>query len=98
MEKLNKEALFKSENFDPVQNFNLKIESLNLEKLQLIQKKLNFLCHDYDPYTPDEKSQEAINVMNEFYLDGYIDNPFLFTNYLLQLLDNLEQAIKTKLN
>jgi len=89
---------FTSENSDPVSLFQLNIENQSMKDLNLTQKKLNFICHDFDPYNQESTSIEVKNILNEFHLESYTENPFQFTNILLQLMDNLEQLIKSKLN
>jgi hypothetical protein len=89
-------SLENSENL--VADFKNEIKKLGLKSLDLIQTKLNYLCHNYDPYDNLDIPNEVENIINEYGLKEYTQNPFMFTNYLLQLLDNLEQEIKSRKN
>ena len=71
-----------------VLNFENKLKELNQDELNLVIKKLNFLCHNFDPYD-DHMSTEVENIINEYELDTFTSNPFEFTNVLLQILDNV---------
>lgn len=61
-----------------------------------MQKKLNFLCMEFDPYTDTELTQEEQNIIEEYELSDYIGNPFAFTNIVLQMMDILETEIKSR--
>lgn len=81
---------------DFIQNFKTEVSSLNLPTIELLQKKLNFLCLEFDPYSFDLEDQTVATILNEFELQDFLDNPFIFTNIVLQLLDITEEAIKNK--
>jgi hypothetical protein len=78
-----------------VLNFENKLKEMSKNELDLVIKKLNFLCHNFDPYD-DHKSTEVENIISEFELDEFTSNPFEFTNVLLQILDKTENNIKTR--
>jgi len=77
-----------------LKNFKNEIENFGPESLQLVIKKLNYLCLEFDPYQMDETSQTVSNILEEFSLSEYVSNPFDFTNVVLQLLDITEEKIK----
>lgn len=83
---------------DLIGDFKNEIKKLSLKSLNLVQTKLNFLCHNYDPYDNLNITNEIENIINEYGLKEYTQNPFMFTNFLLQLLDHLEQEIKFRKN
>lgn len=70
----------------------------SLKSLKLEQTKLNYLCINFDPYDNLDMPTEIENIINEYKLNSFLNNPFEFTNVLLQILDKLEQAIKSKQN
>ncbi len=80
-----------------IENFQIKLENLNKEQLDLMVKKLNFLCLNYDPYQLD-MGQEVENIINEYELSSFTSNPFEFTNILLQMLDKTENTIKSRVH
>lgn len=86
------------------QRFNIITEVINdfskmsLADLEKVQMKLNYLCINYDPYENLELSNELENIINEFELNDFLGNPFEFTNIVLQILDKLENEIKTRKN
>lgn len=81
-----------SSNF--LDNFRNEIENFGPESLELVIKKLNYLCLEFDPYQTDELQTTVENILEEFSLTEYISNPFEFTNIVLQLLDITEEKIK----
>lgn len=70
----------------------------SLKSLSLIQKKLNFLCLEFDPYSQADMPQEVESILNEFNLMEYIENPFEFTNIILQMLNHTELELKKRMN
>lgn len=81
---------------DFVQNFKNEVDNLNLPTIELVKKKLNFLCLEFDPYNLNDEDQTLTTLIEEFELRDFLENPFTFTNIVLQLLDIVEEAIKTK--
>lgn len=77
--------------------FNNENEINLTEKLQNDLKKLNFLCHNYDPFSGAELSTELENIINEYNLSDYLLDPFQFTNRLLQIMDIAENQIKEQM-
>lgn len=80
---------------DHLQVFEEYINKLGKKELELVIKKLNYLCLDFDPYLM-EKSTDVENTLNEFELNSFCSNPFKFTNILLQMLDKTENLIKSR--
>ncbi len=78
--------------------FKLETENKSLEQLKLTHKKLSYLCLNFDPFTAEANTQEVENLINEFDLKEFINDPYKLTNYLLQKLTDLEEAINKKLN
>lgn len=80
---------------DHLHRFEEYINKLGKKNLDLVIKKLNYLCLDFDPYALD-KSTEAENILNEFELDQFCSNPFDFTNVVLQMMDITENLHKSR--
>lgn len=76
-------------------NFEEYINKLGKKNLDLVIKKLNYLCLDFDPYQLD-RSQEVQNIIDEFELEHFCSNPFDFTNTVLQMMDKTENLIKSR--
>lgn len=79
-----------------VTNFKNEIQKLSLKSLNLTAKKLNFLALELDPYDSMERPIEVENILTEYKLHDFLNNPFTFTNIVLQLLDTVETEIKTR--
>lgn len=79
----------------PMENFVSKMKRVRSHKTLLThQKTLQFLAQDFDPFT-NEVSSEAKQILEAYHLEGMLADPFQFTNTLLQMLDLLEERIKT---
>ncbi len=78
-----------------VLDFENMLKNMESGQLDIVIKKLNFLCHNFDPYD-DHMGVEVENIINEFGLEDFTSNPFEFTNVLLQILDKTENIIKTR--
>lgn len=78
--------------------FKLETESKSLEQLKLTHKKLSYLCLNFDPFSSEMNTQEVENLINEFNLKELVKDPYKLTNYLLQNLTDLEEAINKKIN
>jgi hypothetical protein len=90
---------FSPENQEEVVNFfTNELSLLSKKSIENIQKKLNFLCLELDPYNALELSTEEENILKEFQLKDYLSNPFEFTNIVLQLLNMTELELKKRLN
>lgn len=76
--------------------FKNEIESLDISAQKMILKKLNFLSFQIDPYDTDILSSEEKNIISEFRLANFMDNPFEFTNILLKMIDITEIEINKK--
>lgn len=70
--------------------------NLEISLLNSIEKEIKDLCFDFDPYHPEIGLKKNLFLIKRYQLDTFLDNPFLFTNRLLRLMDKVEQAIKTK--
>jgi hypothetical protein len=92
---MDRSATAHGDKLDHLQRFEDHIKSLGRKNLDLVLKKLNFLCLDFDPYS-DGMSQEAENLIEEFELSSYCSNPFDFTNVILQMLDKVENLKKSR--
>ncbi len=66
----------------------------SLKTLKTHQTTLQFLAQDFDPFTGGISS-EASQILSAYQLESMIADPFQFTNTLLQMLDLLEERIKT---
>tara|TARA_B100000674_G_C37695346_1_gene847979 strand:- start:431 stop:799 length:369 start_codon:yes stop_codon:yes gene_type:complete len=85
-----------SESTQLVQKFASHVSTLGKKELELTQKKLQFLCLEFDPYQSDDLSSEEENIIHEYELENSLGNPFEFTNIVLQMLDTLETEIKSR--
>ncbi|MEX0798246.1 MAG: hypothetical protein WD025_02310 [Bacteriovoracaceae bacterium] len=79
-----------------LEKFKARISKYGRKELDLVNKKLNFLCLEFDPYNDLERSQEEQNIIDEYELNDSLNNPFNFTNIILQMLDALETEIKSR--
>ncbi len=80
---------------NPMEDFVSKLKRVrSLKTLQTHQKTLQFLAQDFDPFTT-ELSQESKQILSQYHLENLVGDPFGFTNTLLQMLDLLEERIKT---
>ena len=71
---------------DLIYRFDIHINKLGKKELDLVIKKLNYVCLNFDPYGY-EPSTEVENIMMDYELNEFTSNPFEFTNILLQMLD-----------
>lgn len=81
---------------ETIKNFKDELSKKSLDGLTTILKKLNYLCLNFDPYNNLHLRQEEENILNEFELKEYLNNPFHFTNIILQMLDKTESEIKAR--
>lgn len=82
---------------DLICRFDKYIIKLGRKELDIVIKKLNFLCLNFDPYD-QEPSIEVENILNEFELNDYLTNPFEFTNIVLQMLDKTDNLKKSRVH
>ncbi len=68
----------------------------SVEKLQEYKAKLDFICQNYDPFNQKE-DLEVEKLIQELQLQDFLNDPFEFTNHLLQLLDKTQSQIKRRL-
>lgn len=80
---------------DHLLRFEEYINKLGKKNLDLVIKKLNYLCLDFDPFEL-HRSNEAENILAEYELEQFCSNPFEFTNVVLQMLDKTENLIKSR--
>lgn len=81
---------------ESLKEFQTYVSKLGKKELALVQKKLNYLCLEFDPYNDTELTQEEQNIIEEYELSDYVGNPFAFTNVVLQMMDALENEIKSR--
>ncbi len=62
----------------------------------MVQKKLNYLSLEFDPFNDEDLSVEEKNIIEEYELSPYLGSPFAFTNVVLQMLDALEGEIRSR--
>jgi hypothetical protein len=91
------EKLFR-ERKEYISSFETSLETKGKAGLELLTKKLTFLCHSYDPYSGTELSDEEKNIIDELELNHHLDDPFHFTNLLLQMMDKVENKLKQKIH
>lgn len=58
--------------------------------LALHQKRLQYLAQNFDPFAGG-MDQECQQIVAHYQLDAEIQDPFRFTNIVLQMLDSLEE-------
>ena len=80
---------------DLISRFEIHINKLGMKELDLVIKKLNFVCLSFDPYG-HEPSNEVENIMLDYELNEFTTNPFDFTNILLQMLDKTDNLKKSR--
>jgi hypothetical protein len=78
--------------------FETSIEKMGKEGLEKLTKKLNTLCQSYNPYDNLELSQIEQNIISELNLEHHLDDPFHFTNLVLQMMDKVENKLKQKIH
>ena len=79
-----------------LEKFKSRLAASGKKSLNLDQKRLNFLCLEFDPYNSLELSPEEKNIIEEYELEESLKNPFDFTNIVLQMMDVLEAEIKSR--
>lgn len=72
------------------ENMVSKIE--NVVEAELLFKKLQFLGLNFDPFQ-EEIGDECKQIMDQLGITEQIQNPYLFTNLLLRLLDRTEEKL-----
>ena len=78
-----------------MENFVLKLKRVrSFRTLKTHQTTLQFLAQDFDPFT-GEISSESKQILDLYQLESAMRDPYQFTNTLLQMLDLLEERIKT---
>lgn len=76
------------------QEFFSKMELVDLRR---IEEELKDICLGFDPYNKDENYKEYRVLIERYGLEKQVENPFLFTNRLLKMMDRIEQALKIQL-
>lgn len=79
----------------PIKEIFFTFEKSSMDELVNITEQLNTLCLEFNPYTSTVDS-DVLKIIKELKLESFLDNPFTFTNVLLQLLDKTEHLLKTK--
>lgn len=80
---------------DLINRFEQHINQLGKKELDLVIKKLNFVCLNFDPYE-QEPTTEVENIMIDYELNEFMTNPFDFTNIVLQMLDKTDNLKKSR--
>lgn len=86
------------ERLEFISNFETTIESMGKEGLEKLTKKLNILCHSYNPYDNLDLTQVEKNIIEELNLEHHLEDPFHFTNLVLQMMDKVENKLKQKIH
>lgn len=92
-----KENLLPENKAQLIENFKNEVLSCSVDDLKKLQMKLNYLCMEIDPYNCLDLSVEEENILNDFSLKFFLENPFDFTNIILKMLDLIETEIKKRL-
>ena len=69
------------------------LEQLTDRQLGSAINDLKFICINFDPYNSN-LTPKMKKIIKKFELENDLDNPFDFTNKVLQLLDRAEQKVK----
>ncbi len=77
--------------------FKSELKNMSLHQLKNTHKELNYLCLELDPYNLDFISIELENILNKFQLTSTLSNPFTFTNIILQMLNQVEEELNTRI-
>lgn len=77
--------------------FEKSLKGLGIEELQLIHRELSYLAKNFDPYSLGVTDQAVENLLDKYQFAHELENPFMFTNSMLQRLDQVEQLMKKKL-
>ncbi len=72
----------------------LDFSNLNKDDLEILEKKFSYLALNFDPYQSSSQDEIVNQLLEEFQLNEYTDNPFTFTNKLLKLLDETQTKLK----
>ncbi len=81
-----------------VNKFINEINEVDDEKLKTIADKLSFLCLEFDPYAVQNMEAREKEILEEFDLLPYLNNPFEYTRVVLQMLDTIENKINQKIH
>lgn len=73
-----------------------KISELSHVEIESILNELKEVCMEFDPYQPQNLSQELEVTLNKYGLDQMLGNPFTFTNNLLRILTMIESEYKLR--
>ena len=79
-----------------IENFNSEMQLMSYEQLSMVLKKLNYLCLNFDPFIVAEPTAEEENIIEEFYLSPLLNDPFRYTNTILQMLNTVETELKQR--
>jgi hypothetical protein len=77
--------------------FEKKAKLLSTSELRLLEKKMKYLAMNFDPYT--SSGDNACNIiLTQLHMQHFVDDPFVFTNLLLQMIDLIENTIHENTN
>lgn len=83
----------KSSGMTPLESFISSLKRVRSHNtLELHQKRLQFLAQNFDPFAGDVDN-ECQQILNFYAIE--IQDPFQFTNLVLQMLDALEERTRT---
>jgi hypothetical protein len=84
-----------AQELQPLETFLSSLKRTRSKKtLELHQKRLQFLAQNFDPFAGDVSS-ECAQIMQQYQISLTALDPFRFTNLVLQMLDALEEKIKS---
>ncbi len=84
-----------AQELQPLETFLSSLKRTRSKKtLELHQKRLQFLAQNFDPFAGDVSS-ECAQIMQQYQISLEALDPFRFTNLVLQMLDALEEKIKS---
>lgn len=104
MQKKHMQKPINSENHSPKDNLAIELvkelteslEKSSVKDLNLTLKKLNYLCLHFDPFDFLNRDNESENILKEFDLEQFSNNPFDFTKIILKLIDTIETLKSSK--
>ena len=70
--------------------FKNEIQKLSHQELIKLKADVEKLCLEFDPYSPSDRSDFSQHLIDDLGLENCLDNPFTFTNAILQILDDIE--------
>jgi len=78
--------------------FSFETQKMKEIELKMIMQDLNYISFQIDPYTKNELKPKELELLKKYKLLPIMDNPFEFTNAVLQMIDSVETQLKHKLH